>query len=146
MNKVFLFSACLLGLKCRYDGGDCLDRRVRSLFRERGGLVLCPEQLGGLPTPRDEARLISTGEDVRVVTVLGRDVTASFRQGRDLTVAAAKALGVTHAVLKDKSPSCGVRTIVTDDGWREGSGLTTSGLRSAGIQVIASEDLEETER
>lgn len=112
-----LCSSCLLGIKCRYDGeGKTHPRTTPELIRlMRAGLVVpvCPEQLGGLPTPRAPASVVGgDGGDVldgkaRVLTVDGDDVTSSFLRGAHEVLSIARMAGCRNAVLKSKSPSCG---------------------------------------
>jgi uncharacterized protein YbbK (DUF523 family) len=124
-------SACLLGVACRYDGLDCLHPLAARLAREEPLVPLCPEQLGGLPTPRPRAEIRGgAGADVldggaTVVDEHGRDVTEPFVRGAREAAGMCVRLGVTEALLKARSPSCGL------------DGVTTAALRRAGIRVVA---------
>jgi uncharacterized protein YbbK (DUF523 family) len=119
-----LISACLLGVQCRYDGGGVLLPEAEAL-RDRFQLIpVCAEIYGGLPTPRVPAEL----RDGRVVTRDGRDVTAEFRRGAEEILRLARFFDCHRALLKARSPSCGVGTIY--DG-------TFSGTRTAGNGVLA---------
>lgn len=108
-----LVSGCLLGIPCRYDGRDSLDRSLLKHLSSSPIISLCPEQLGGLPTPRLPARIVGgSGTDVlagraKVLDSEGRDVTAQFLRGAELTCKTAKLLGMKEAFLKTGSPSCG---------------------------------------
>ena len=102
-DKPILVSACLLGCACRYDGASKPHPAILRLARERAVIPVCPEQLGGLPTPRPPAEI--QGE--RVINREGRDVTAQYRAGAEATLRLAIAEGCTLALLKEKSPSCG---------------------------------------
>lgn len=138
-------SACLAGVKCRYDGGKNEDETVRCMY-ERGDLKLvCPECLGNLSVPRCPSEIVSgEGGDVlegcaRVMTRDGNDVTAEFLEGAQKSLEAAKACGAKRAYLKAKSPSCGCGQIY--DGTfsgklREGDGVTAALLKKHGIEVI----------
>ncbi len=135
-----IISACLTGKKCRYDGGDSL---IAGLTDKYGDAIpVCPEELGGLPTPRARAEILGgTGEDVlngkaKVVDETGADVTWSFVNGARETITAAIEAGATLAVLKEKSPSCGVKKIYSDGKLTEGMGVTTAALKRAGIEVV----------
>ena len=100
-----LVSACLLGIPCRYDGAGKADPAIEKL--RQGGHTLipvCPEILGGLPTPRPPAERLPDG---RVVTREGKDVTAEYRSGAEQALALARKQGCVLAVLKERSPSCG---------------------------------------
>ena len=96
MREKLLVSACLLGENCKYNGGNNYSPDVERL-RERFELVsVCPEQLGGLPTPRVPSERV--GE--RVLTRDGQDVTEAFRQGAERTLDIARAEGALRAVLQ----------------------------------------------
>ena len=100
---MILVSACLLGCACRYDG-QCKPHPLAQELAKRGLVVpVCPEQLGGLPTPRNPSE--RRGE--RVVMNDGRDVTAEYRRGAEEALRLAALYGCTNAVLKERSPSCG---------------------------------------
>lgn len=141
---MILVSACLCGVSCRYDGGAAPCEEVLDLLRKGQALPVCPEQLGGLPTPRPQAELKGwDGMDVlrkaaKVVTADGVDISEQMRLGAEETVRLAKLAGVERAILKDKSPSCGCGVIY--DGsfsgrLRQGNGVTAAALRAAGIPV-----------
>ncbi len=135
-----LCSACLLGIKCRYDGKDNLNERVIELAKKEKLIPVCPEQLGGLPTPREPAEI----QGNRVVTYSGKDVTEYFERGAKKVLKIAKLLGIKEAILKQKSPSCGSGKIY--DGTFssriiEGDGITTRLLKKNGIKVISEEEL-----
>ena len=102
MDKL-LVSACLLGTPCRYDGKSKADARVQALVGKYEIVPVCPEQLGGLPTPR----VPSERRGERVVTAGGRDVTEAYRRGAEAALALCQQNGCEAAVLKEKSPSCG---------------------------------------
>ena len=98
-----LVSACLLGARCRYDG-FCAAHPLAGKLAERHQLVpVCPEQLGGLPTPRPPAEL----RDGRIAARDGTDVTENFRHGAEEALALCRLLGCEAALLKERSPSCG---------------------------------------
>ncbi len=137
-------SACLLGVNCRYNGGNSL--REELLEGGRAYLPLCPEQLGGLSTPRPPAEIEEgDGRDVlegrtRVVTVEGhRDVTESFLRGAREALDLIERLSVREAILKEGSPSCGVRRIVRGGRDVAGMGVTTALLREKGVRVTGME-------
>lgn len=144
---VVAVSACLLGLPCRYDGdeggSDALRRRLEALARigldVRG---VCPEQLGGLPTPRAPASL--HGGDGKAV-LLGKaqvqrnqdggDVTDAFVRGARQARAALGEHAPVLAVLKARSPSCGVRRAWQDGEVRDGDGVFAALLRKEGVPL-----------
>ena len=136
-----LISACLLGLPCRYDGASKPQLWVEELARRYELIPMCPEQMGGLPTPRNP----SERRGDRVVMNDGRDVTAEYRRGAEETLRLARLYGCTAAVLKERSPSCGCGRIY--DGTftgtlTDGDGVTAALLKENGIKVYGESELE----
>lgn len=136
----YLISACLLGCACRYDGAARPCPPALELARRSLAVPVCPEQLGGLPTPRTPAER----QGDRVVTQDGRDVTAQYRRGAEEALRLATLYGCTAAVLKERSPSCGCGTIY--DGTftgtlTPGDGVTAALLRRHHIPVYGESDL-----
>ena len=135
-----LCSACLLGIKCRYDGKSARNRKVIMLLKTETLIPVCPEQLGGLPTPREPAEI--RGE--KVFTRSGKDVTENFKRGAKEVLKIAKLYGIKEAIMKQGSPSCGSGRIYdgTFSGKTiKGDGITTAMLKENGIKVITEEDL-----
>ena len=130
-----LVSACLLGCPCRYDGTAKADPRVLALMERHTLIPVCPEQLGGLPTPR----LPSERREGGVFDRGGKDVTAHYRQGAEEVLRLARLYGCTHAVLKERSPSCGSGQIY-DGSFSHvlvpGSGVAAELLAQNGITVL----------
>lgn len=132
-----LVSACLLGLCCRYDGKSKADERVVKLL-EREDITLipvCPEQLGGMETPREPSE--RRGEGVR--NRLGEDVTAHYQKGAEETLKLARLYGCGRAILKERSPSCGSGQIYDGTFGRtltQGDGVTAELLKRSGIEVL----------
>lgn len=138
-----LVSACLLGVKCRYDGGHTLTDLVQELNETVDLIPVCPEQLGGLTTPRPAAQIdAGDGKDVlegtaKVKTVeAGRDVTDNYRRGAEAALAIARFYGASKAYLKTRSPSCGCGEISRDGKRLPGDGVTTALLKREGLEVI----------
>jgi len=137
-----LVSACLLGLKTRYDGSDSKNAELVELAATARLVPVCPEQLGGLPTPRVRSTLTGgDGEDVlsgdaRVVNEAERDVTENFLRGARQTLDTAKMFGAKFAVLKEKSPSCGVLRTYVDWELLEGCGVATAALKMRGTEIF----------
>ena len=136
-----LVSACLLGVRCRYDGKSKPHPAVERLMERHTLIPVCGEIFGGLPTPRVSAE--RQGE--RVVTADGRDVTAAYRRGAEEVLRLAERYGCKAAVLKERSPSCGSGRIydgtftgTLTDGW----GVTAELLRDHGICVIGESEAE----
>ncbi|CAB1128057.1 conserved protein of unknown function [Candidatus Hydrogenisulfobacillus filiaventi] len=140
----YLVSACLAGMRVRYDGRDSAAVAWLTAVSRGQAIPLCPEVLGGLDIPREPAEIVGgTGEDVlegraRVQTQSGRDVTGAFLEGAFRVLGAARALGVTAAVLKSRSPSCGC-TAIYDGSFsgrlRPGAGVLAALLQREGIVV-----------
>lgn len=135
-----LCSACLLGINCRYDGTNKLIEKVLSLSKKEVLIPVCPEQLGGLPTPREPAERLGN----KVITKLGKDVTSQFNLGAYETLKLARLFNIKEAILKQKSPSCG--SGLTYDGsfsgkLVKGNGITTDLLIANGIKVISEEEI-----
>ena len=142
-RRCLLVSACLLGVRCRYDGKEKGDPQVLALL-EREDLTLipvCPEQLGGLPTPRPAAERQGT----RVCNRAGMDVTEAFRRGAEETLALARRYCCDGAILKERSPSCGKGTIY-DGGFSgtltAGNGVTAELLLQNSIPVYGESELK----
>lgn len=138
-------SWCLAGGKCRYDGTAKPNDRAMALAQE-GALCICPEQLGGLSTPRQPSEIVGgDGEDVlwgraKVMTADGRDVTTEYIAGAEEALRLCRERGVTHAVLKSFSPSCGCGCIYDGSftGRRKpGYGVTAALFKRNGITVTS---------
>ncbi|MGI6611661.1 MAG: DUF523 domain-containing protein [Limnochordia bacterium] len=141
MEKV-LVSACLMGHACRYDGQSCQVDTVDVGSAE--AVPFCPEQAGGLPTPREPAEIVGGhGDDVidssaQVLTKHGVNVTQQYVKGAHAALGLCQEHGIRRAVLKGRSPSCGV-SIIYDGTFsstvRPGPGVTAALLRRHGISV-----------
>jgi uncharacterized protein YbbK (DUF523 family) len=136
MKEPLLISACLLGAACRYDGASRpLPQETLAALREHYALIpVCPEQLGGLPTPRPSAERRAGG----VFTAAGTEVTAQYARGAAEALRLAEFFGCRMALLKARSPSCGSGAVY--DGsftgtLRSGDGVTAAALKAAGIAV-----------
>lgn len=143
-----VISACLVGCQCRYDGdSNAVDVFVKMV--ENGEAVfVCPEQLGGLSTPRPPAQIVGgTGADVldgkaKVITDQGVDVTAAFVRGAQEALRMAQLVGAQEAILKERSPSCAATQIFDGTftkGKRPGQGVTAALLTRHGINVSSEE-------
>lgn len=152
MDRI-LISACLLGRPVRYDGGGkrLTDRRLERWQAEGRLVPVCPELMGGLSVPRPAAEIAGgSGAAVlagraRVVTTTGEDVTAAFVAGAEAALDLARQNGCVHALLIDRSPSCGSLHIYdgTFSGRRiAGAGVTASLLSAHGIAVYADHEVE----
>lgn len=144
-----LVSACLLGHNCKYNGANNLNTELIELLKNEKIIPVCPEELGGLGTPRSACEIINgSGADVlegksKVYTKDGADVTDHLILGAKKTLTEAQKTGANIAILKSRSPSCGVKYIY--DGsfsskLRDGDGVTTALLKNFGIKVFNEED------
>ena len=137
---MILCSACLLGVKCRYDGRSKPHKKVLELFKKDALVPVCPEQLSGLSTPREQSEI----KDNRVVSLSGKDLTQHFKNGAEEVLRIARLLGIRKAILKERSAACGPRQIY--DGTFsnrviKGEGITAALLRKNNIDVISEEML-----
>ncbi len=137
-----MISACLLGIRCRYDGKHSLCPYLADFVNSIPFIPFCPEQLGGLPTPRPPANM--TGGDGRdilsgrsnVVNIEGEDITDAFKKGAEESLKLARLTGATMAIMKDKSPSCGLRTPYCEKPSGFGIGVTAAFFESNGIKIF----------
>ncbi len=145
-----LISACLLGVRCTWSGNDNRNDRAIELSRVETLIPVCPEQLGGLATPRAPQEIQGgTGEDVldnkcRVLNKNGEDVTSEFIRGAEETLEIARQLNIREFIARSGSPSCGCGQIYDGtfrDRLMDGDGVTTALLRRSGIRIIPEEDL-----
>ena len=146
-----LISACLLGLRCSWSSDDRYrNNRAVELAKFETLIPVCPEQMGGLPTPRVPQEIQGgTGDDVldnkcRVINKKGQDVTAEFIKGAEETLKIAQQLNIKEFIAKSRSPSCGCGQIY--DGTfsgklLDGDGVTTALLRRNDLRIILEEDL-----
>ncbi len=135
-----MVSACLLGENCKYNGGNNQNQKVMDLLADNEIVPICPEVLGGLPTPREPAEL-RQGE---VVTRDGSSVDLEFRMGAQKCLQIAMREQPNMIILQSRSPSCGVKQHY--DGTfsgklTDGPGVTADLLRKSGFRVIDVEDL-----
>ena len=137
-----LISACFLGVNCKYDGGNnALPADILARLREKYRLVpVCPENAGGLPTPREP----SERRDGGVWSRSGRDVTAEYEKGAQIALELARQNACRAALLKERSPSCGHERIY--DGTFSGvlvpgNGTAAEKLLAAGIPVYGESEV-----
>lgn len=143
---MILISACLAGVNCKYSGDNNYNEKVANLLKRGDAILVCPEQMGGLPTPRIGAEIRVIDGKRRVFMKDGTDVTEQFERGAKEVLEIAKKVNATKAVLKSRSPSCGVGVIYDGTFTKtkiEGDGITTKLLRENGIEVISSDDFIE---
>lgn len=141
-RPALLVSACLLGVRCTHDGSHNATRAVIALGERHRLVPVCPETVGGLPTPRPAAE--RSAVDGRVRTAGDVDVTDAYERGAAQAVRLAAAAGADAAVLKARSPSCGCGQIYDGTFTRtrvDGEGVTAEALRRAGVDVVSEEDV-----
>lgn len=151
-------SACLGGICCRYDGGSKGIAELEQLVADQKALMVCPEVLGGLPTPRDPAEIyFGDGFDVwkneaQVLTIKGEDVTEAYRDGAKKAYLQLKELKITKLIVKDRSPSCGSQQIYDGSfsgALKVGVGVATAYFIKQGIKIYSeanwSEAIQEKE-
>jgi len=149
---MFIVSACLLGFRTRFDGTEArLDDRQREkmmrLLLEGKAVPICPEQLGGLPTPRAKIEFRGGDGDAlldgisRAYSEEGLDCSNILKNGAQEVLRIAQLYGIKRAILKDGSPSCGVTYVYIDGKRASGIGVTTSVLRRSGIEVATIDSL-----
>lgn len=146
---MILVSACLCGINCRYSGDSNADEKVKELLKNGEAIPVCPEQLGGLETPRLACEIVGgTGKEVlqgkaKVIDKDGNDRTLGFIKGAHEVLNIAKMMGINKAILKAKSPSCGCGKIY--DGTFSGNKISGNGVAAQlllenGIEVITEEE------
>lgn len=146
---MILVSACLLGLDCRYDGGNAADKELLDFLKNREFMMVCPEQLGGLQTPRNACEIFGEGGqavlegNAKVIDDQGIDVTKQFIKGAEETIKIARLCNASMAILKERSPTCG-STKIYDDSFqgklKAGKGVTAVLLQQNGIKVFSEEN------
>lgn len=145
---MYLISSCLCGVNCKYSGGNNLNENCLRLLKEGKAILVCPEQLGGLSTPRTPAEIKGTANGVlykkdKVITKNNIDMTEAFLKGAKETLHIAKLSNVKIAILKEGSPSCGVN-YVYDGSFTgkkvSGKGITATILKENGIEVVSEID------
>ena len=136
-----LISGCLLGLKCRYDAKEKKLPEIEKLIESYNLIPVCPEQLGGLPTPRIPAERVKD----RIITQVGVDVTKEYQIGAEEALKIAKLYNCKKAILKEKSPSCGCRKIYDGTFSRNlivGNGVTADLLLKNGIEIFGESKID----
>lgn len=143
MKERLLVSACLLGFRCKYDGGaNTLPAETVAALREAYELIpVCPETAGGLPIPRAP----SERSGGRVLSREGKDVTAAYEKGARIALRLAERFGCEKALLKERSPSCGAG-VIYDGSFSHvcipGDGVTAALLREAGIALYGESEAD----
>ncbi len=141
MAKIIV-SACLMGCDCRYKGDNCKNDDLLALSKKHTLIPVCPEQMGGLPTPRDPGEI--QGE--KVISSAGKDITYEYNKGAKTALYIAKTAGAQAAVLKANSPSCG-KGVIYDGTFTgnkiAGDGVTVKLFKTEGIKVFTENEISE---
>ena len=147
MMKHILVSACLCGENCKWDGGNNRNETLLELIKETEGKavfhMVCPDQMGGLRTPRPASEIRVT--DRKVINTEGEDVTVPFERGAEMALLTAKEFGCTLAIFKERSPSCGCHGIYDGTFSKTkvaGMGKAAELLTLNGIRVIGESEIE----
>ena len=138
-RDVVVVSACLCGIRCRFDGRD---KRMDEVVARAGAgaelLPLCPEVLAGFGTPRPAISFSADGK--KATDARGTDVTATLEAGARLADLFAQEAGAKRALLKERSPSCGVHRVFGPDGPMEGEGRFAARLKKRGLAIVSEEE------
>lgn len=137
---MILVSACLIGEKCKYNGGDNYSEKLMEFLKGKEYIAICPEVLGGLPTPRTSCEIIRG----RVIDQNGVDKTMEYEKGAEQALQIALEKGCKLAILQTRSPSCGKGKIYDGTFSKRlivGDGKTVQLLEKNGIEVINIENL-----
>lgn len=142
---MYLVSACLAGLNCKYDGGNNYNEDIMKLVKNGEAILVCPEQLGGLATPRFPSEVKNENGKRNVINNKGEDVTKNYERGAQETLELAKRLNIKKAILKARSPSCGCGLIYDGTFTKtkvEGNGITAQLLLDNGFEIFNEENFE----
>lgn len=137
---IIAVSACLLGENCKYNGGNNYSEALHEFLKGHIVVPVCPEVMGGLPTPRDPAEIV----DGAVRQKNGRSVDKAFRKGAQAALKKVKDAGAELVILQSRSPSCGVNEIYDGSftGRRvKGKGIFARLLEEEGIRAVDVEDI-----
>lgn len=141
---MILVSACLVGINCKYSGGNNYNQKIFDLVKEGKAIPICPEQLGGLNTPRKPVELKVINGKRYAIDNEGKDFTENFERGALEVLKLAKNLNINKAILQPRSPSCGVNKIYSgnfDNKLVDGNGILAELLKQNGIDVLTPNEI-----
>lgn len=141
---MILVSACLVGINCKYSGGNNYNQKIFDLVKEGKAIPICPEQLGGLNTPRKPVELKVINGKRYAIDNEGNNLTENFERGALEVLNLAKNLNINKAILQPRSPSCGVNKIYSgnfDNKLVDGNGILAELLKQNGIDVLTPNDI-----
>ncbi len=138
---MIIVSACLVGVNCKYNGGNNYSDKVKEFLKDKQYVIICPEQLGGLTTPRKPSEI---NKNNKVMSCEDEDVTENFIKGAEESLKIAKMFNCKQALLKEGSPSCGCNLIY--DGTFTGNKISGMGITAAlfnenNIEVFSEKEL-----
>lgn len=137
-------SACLVGVNCKYNGSNNYNKKIFDMVKEGKAIPICPEQLGGLSTPRDPTELKNINGKIYAINNKGNDVTVQFERGANEVLKLAKRLNIKKAILQPRSPSCGIGKIYSgnfDNKLIDGDGILVQLLKENGIEVLSCDEI-----
>ena len=141
---MILVSACLVGINCKYSGGNNYNQKIFNLLKEGKAIPICPEQLGGLNTPRKPVELKVINGKRYAIDNEGNDLTENFERGALEVLNLAKNLNINKAILQPRSPSCGDDKIYSgkfDNKLVDGNGILAELLKQNGIDVLTPNEI-----
>lgn len=142
---MYMVSACLAGINCKYNGKNNFNPKIKELVISGKAIPLCPEVLGGMPTPRTPCEIIKDSQGLlKIISKEGRDFTTEFELGARKTLNVIKTLGIKKAILQPRSPSCGFGKIYDGSFSGQlipGNGITAQLLLENNIKLLTLEDL-----
>ncbi|GMQ56066.1 DUF523 domain-containing protein [Vallitalea sediminicola] len=143
---MYLVSACLAGINCRYDGGNTENETIKKMVKEGKAIAVCPEQLAKLPIPRACCEIIIDDDgNKKVMSTDGKDFTEEYKKGAVKTLEICRTRDISEAILQSRSPSCGYGLIYdgTFSGKRiKGEGLTAELLTKNNIRIFTESDID----
>lgn len=145
MPEFIIVSACLTGIRCRYNGTHGKIEAIEKLVLSGKAIPICPEVLGGLNTPRTPCEITGSGDGRQVISKDGENLTRFFQQGAEKTLAIVKTMGASKAILKSRSPSCGYGEVYDGSFSRKliaGNGFTADLLEKNNVLVLTEETFD----
>lgn len=141
---MILVSACLAGINCKYNGSNNYNQEIFKLVKAGKAIPVCPEQLGGLQTPRAPAEIKIINGKKHVINNKKEDVTYNFQKGAQEVLQLAKRMKIKKVILKSRSPSCGIGKIYSGDfnnALVDGNGILVDLLLENGIEVLSVDNM-----
>ena len=140
---MMIISACLCGCDCKYNGKNNKNESCVELLKRGKAVLVCPEQLGGMTTPRVPSEILKNDGKISVISKEGKDVSKEFKKGAKEALKIAKLVDAKVAILKNGSPSCGSKYIYDgtfSNNKIEGKGITAKLFMENGIEVFSEDE------